>query len=112
MKEHLDILAKLLATAGLRQSDIAEQLGYKSASAIGMMLRGERQLTRSDLERMCELAGTTIVGLAELSDDLILTKRREAVEGAAILDMLPEQELYAVMAVLRAFRSKDTDRQA
>jgi transcriptional regulator with XRE-family HTH domain len=108
MTDHLTILTQLFAAADLRQSDVAEKLGYKSASAIGMMLRGERQIARADLERLCNLAGTTIIGLAELSDDLKLSNRSESIEGAAILDSLPESEFQAAMAVLRAFRVKTT----
>jgi hypothetical protein len=59
---------------------------------------------------MCELAGITVLMLAEQSDDLRLTNRPEATEGAAILDSLPEHELAAAMALLRAYRAGKTDR--
>jgi len=59
---------------------------------------------------MCDLVGMTVVMLAEQSDDLHLAKRPEAVEGAAILDEISPQELAAAMALLRAYRSNNTDR--
>lgn len=59
---------------------------------------------------MCELVGMTVVMLAEQSDDLHLAKRPEAVEGAAILDEIPLEELAAAMALLRAYRTKGGNR--
>lgn len=104
MRKHLPILASLLKAAGYKQSDVATILGYKSGSAVGMMLRGERPMGRGDLEKMCELAGITVISLASVSDDLHLAKRPESVEGAAILDECTPEELAAAMALLRAYR--------
>lgn len=110
MRKHLPILASLLKAKGLRQSDVAVALGYDSASAVGMMLRGQRRMGREELERMCALAGITVVALAAASDDLHLANRPEAVEGAAILDEISAEELAAAMAILRAFRARKVDR--
>jgi transcriptional regulator with XRE-family HTH domain len=110
MRSHLSILAGLLRSRGVKQEDVAKALGYNSQSMVSMMLRGERPVGRVELERMCEMAGITIVGLAAMSDDLVLAKRPEAVEGAAILDEIPPAELAAAMALLRAYRSKGSDR--
>lgn len=106
MRAYRVILAQKLKDAGHRQSDVAKALGYSSPSAIGMMLRGERQIGRQELEKMCELAGITIIELAGLSNDLKITKTEEALEGAEILDGLPPAELAAAMAMLRALRRK------
>ncbi len=110
MRAHLTILASLLKEAGVSQKEVATALGYKSQAMISMMLRGERPVGRAELERMCELAGVTIVGLAGMSDDLVLTKRPEALEGAAILDEIPAEQLAAVMGLLRSYRSPSGDR--
>lgn len=110
MRSHLLILSQLLKAQGLRQSDVAKALGYQSASAVGMMLRGERTMGREELEKMCTLAGITVVALAAESNDLHLAKRPEAIEGAAILDEITPEELAAAMALLRAYRAKQTDK--
>lgn len=110
MRPHLPILAALLKAKGLRQADVAKALGYDSPSAVGMMLRGERGMDRGVLERMCELAGITVVALAAMSDDLVLTKRPEAVEAAVIVDGLTPEELAVLMPLLRSHRKPETDR--
>lgn len=109
MRPHLRILARLLKDKGLRQADIAKALGYDSPSAVGMMLRGERGMDRGALERMCELAGITIVALAAISDDLHLAKRPEAVETAAIVDDMTDAELAALMPLIRTYRKSKAD---
>lgn len=110
MRGHLAILASLLKGKGLRQGDIAKLTGYDSASAIGMMLRGERAMSRETLEALCELAGITVVSLAAMAGDLRVAKHQEAVEGAAILDEMTPEERAAVMPLLRAYRKSKTDR--
>lgn len=109
MRPHLPILAALLKAKGLKQKDVAKALGYKSASGIGMMLRGERGMERGVLEGMCELAGITIATLAAMSDDLVLTKRPEAVEAAVIVDELTPEQLAVLMPLLRSHRKPGTD---
>lgn len=104
MRKHLDILSALLDERGLTQGEVAKQLGYKSASAVGMMLRGERGMAREVLEKMCDLVGISLVSLAAMSDDLKVTKRSEAVEAAEIIDNLSEEQLAALMPLLRSYR--------
>jgi transcriptional regulator with XRE-family HTH domain len=110
MRSHLSILAQLLKEQGLTQTQVAARLGYKSGSAVGMMLRGERGMGREELEKMCELAGITVAILAAQSDDLVLTKRPEAVEAATIIDDASPEELAALMPLLRAYRKSKSDR--
>lgn len=109
MRKHLDILSSLLEERGLTQGKVAKLLGYKSASAVGMMLRGERGMNRETLEQMCELAGISIVSLAAMSDDLKVTKRAEAVEAASIVDELSQEQLAALMPLLRSYRKSKID---
>jgi len=85
-------------------------MGWKSPATVGHKLRGRNDWNPGELARMCDLVGMTVVMLAEQSDDLHLAKRPEAVEGAAILDEISPQELAAAMALLRAYRSNNTDR--
>jgi len=89
MREHRRILAELLKRKGLSHADIAKAMGWKSPSAAGNKLRGERDWASGELERMCELAGVTVIYLAEISDDLVLTKHPEAVTAARMVDDLP-----------------------
>ena len=110
MRAHLSILSSILRKNGVSQSAVAKALGYKSQSMVSMMLRGERPVGKAELEQMCQLAGITIIALAEMSDDLVLTKRPESVEGAAILDEIPAEQLAAVMGLLRSYRSPPSDR--
>jgi transcriptional regulator with XRE-family HTH domain len=109
MRKHVDILAELLEKRVGKQGAIAKALGYKSASAVGMMLRGERGMSLKLLQEMCELAGITIVYLASISDDLTVAKRKESVEAAAIMDDATPEELAVLMPLLRAYRKSKTD---
>jgi len=109
MRGHLTILASLLKDRGLTQGEIAKLIGYESASAVGMMLRGERAMSRETLEKICELAGVTVVSLAAMAGDLKVTKHHEAVEGASILDEMTPEERAAVMPLLRAYRKSKSD---
>lgn len=110
MRAHLAILKTLLKEKNLTQEDVAKALGYKSPSAVGMMLRGERAMARVVLEKTCELAGITLVALADMSDDLRLTQTSDAVEGATIIDEMTPEERAAIMPLLRSYRNRKTDR--
>jgi transcriptional regulator with XRE-family HTH domain len=110
MRSHLAILKTLLREKGLTQKDVAIALGYQSPSAVGMMLRGERAMAREVLEKACDLAGITLVALADMSNDLHLTQHAEAVEAAAILDDMTPEERAAVMPLLRSYRKHKGDR--
>ena len=104
MRKHRAILANLLKEKGYSHAKLASLLGYNSASAVGMMLRGQRLMGREELTKMCELAGITILELASMSDDLILTKRPESAEAAVILDAMSAAELMAIMPLLRSYK--------
>lgn len=106
LRSHLAILAELLRRRRIKQIDVAKALGYNSQSQVSMMLRGERPVGRQELERMCEMAGITLVALAEMSDDLKLAQRAEAVEAATIIDEVPAADLPALMQLLRAYRNR------
>lgn len=104
MRSHRAILAAALKAKGLSHAAIAKAMGWDSPGTAGHKLRGRNKWGPGELERMCELAGLTIVMLAEQSDDLVLTKRREAVEAAAIVDEMTDSELVLFMANIRAYR--------
>lgn len=70
-----------------------------------MMLRGERGMSREDLERLCEVAGVTVAQLAAQSNDLVLTKHRESVEAASLVDDLPAEARKALLALIRSYRN-------
>lgn len=105
VRGHRLILAAALKKKGLNHVQIAKAMGWDSPATAGHKLRGRNDWRPGELERMCELAGMTIVSLAAQSDDLRVTKRAESVEGATILDDLPQDQLDAAMAMLRAYRA-------
>lgn len=110
VRGHRAILSAALKAKGLSHAAIAKAMGWASPATAGHKLRGRNDWNPGELAKMCELAGITVLMLAEQSDDLRLTNRPEATEGAAILDSLPEHELAAAMALLRAYRAGKTDR--
>lgn len=110
MRSHRAILAAALKANGLSHRTIAEAMGWKSPATVGHKLRGRNDWESGELARMAELAGMTIIMLAERSDDLHLAKRQEALEGAAILDEIDPSDLDAAMSILRNFRNRKTDR--
>lgn len=107
MRSHREILAEALKAKGLSHVKIAKLMGWSSPATVGHKLRGRNDWNTGELERMCEIAGLTHVMLASQSNDITLAKRKEAVEGATILDDLPEAELEAAMALLRAYKNKN-----
>ena len=104
MRSYRLILSAALKQAGYTHETLAKAMGWKSDATAGHKLRGRNEFKPGELARMCELAGMTIVSLAAMSDDLHVTKRKEAVEGAVILDDLPPDQLAAMMNMLRTMR--------
>lgn len=103
---HRAVLAAALKAKGMSHAKIAKAMGWRTPSTAGHKLSGRNDWHSGELERMCELAGITIVSLAAESDDLHLTNRPEAVEGAKILDEIPAEDLAIAIAMLRAYRDK------
>lgn len=102
MRNHRRILATILKSKGLSHADIAKAMGWKSPSAVGNKLRGERDWSSGELEKMCQLAGITVVHLAEMSDDLVLTKHPESVAVARMTDELTLAQREQVLQYLRS----------
>lgn len=109
VRSHRTILATALKAKGLSHAAIAKAMGWDSPATVGHKLRGRNKWGPGELERMCELAGMTVVMLAEQSDDLVLARRQEAIEAAAIIDEIDPAEVAAAMALLRAYRAKKSD---
>ena len=101
MRKHRRILATILKSRDLSHAAIAKLMGWASPSAVGNKLRGERGWASGELERMCELAGITVVHLAELSDDLVLTKHPESITAARMVDDMPAHLRESAMQYLR-----------
>lgn len=110
MRSHRTILAQALKAQGLTHKKVAALMGYKSPATVGHKLRGRNDWETGELAKMAEIAGMSLVVLAELSDDLHVARRPEAVEGAAILDEMDESDLGPIMAQLRAYRAKKSDK--
>lgn len=107
MRSHREILAKALKARQLSHVKIAKVMGWSSPATVGHKLRGRNDWNAGELERMCELAGMTLIMLSEQSDDFKLAKRKTSIEGASILDDLPEDELEFAMTMLRAYKKKN-----
>lgn len=110
VRSHREILAAALKAKGISHAAIAKAMGWDSPGTAGHKLRGRNKWGPGELEKMCELAGMTVVMLAEQSNDLHLAKRPEAIEAAAIMDEIGPEEVAAAMALLRAYRARKTDR--
>lgn len=106
MRQHKTILARLLKDAGYTHASAAKAIGYKSGSAVGMMLRGERELGMDDLKKLCDLAGVSVVTLASMSDDLVLTTHPDTAAMAKELDTMTPEAREAVWALIRAMKSR------
>lgn len=104
MRSYLRILASALQKAGLSHRDIATAMGWKSPGAVGHKLRGIRPITHGELERMCELAGITLVDLAAASDDLRIVKKPKAAELASIGDGLSDEKLALLLTIARSYQ--------
>lgn len=62
-------IRELRKSAGISQQELADQLDYKSASAIGMWELGERNPPSTILPRLAEILGCTIDELYDRSKD-------------------------------------------
>lgn len=100
----------MLEDKGLKQGEVAKLMGFKSASAVGMKLRGERDITREELALMCKLAGTTIVELASISEGLAIGNHKDTTEIAARADRLTKEQRNAVLALVRSFDTQKTEK--
>lgn len=89
MKPHREILRDLYRAHGITLDAIAKRMGWRSPRTVAHKLHGARDWASGELERMCEIAGITLVQLAELSSDLQVTKTQEAVTVARLVDALP-----------------------
>lgn len=80
-------------------------MGWASQSAVSHKLNGKRDWSEGELTRMCELAGITVLWLAENSDDLVITKNRNALKVASLADELTESQLAAVLSLMESMKS-------
>lgn len=104
-RQHKIILARLLKDAGYTHASAAKAIGYRSGSAVGMMLRGERELGIGDLKNLCDLAGVSVVTLGSMSDDLVLTTHPETAAIAKEVDSMGPGAREAVWALIRALKT-------
>lgn len=106
LRQHKVILARLLKEAGYSHAAAAKAIGFSSGSAVGMMLRGERGMGMEDLRKLCELAGVSVVTLASMSDDLVLTTSPETAELARELDGMTPEQRAAVRQMIAAIKGR------
>lgn len=106
LRQHKVILARLLKEAGYSHASAAKAIGYASGSAVGMMLRSERGMGMDDLQKLCALAGVSVVTLASMSDDLVLTISPETAELARDLDGMTPDQRAAVRQMIAAIKGR------
>ena len=106
MKPHREILADLFHAQGMSFDVIAPRMGWKSPRSVSNKLRGRRDWSTGELERMCHIAGITLVQLAEMANDLHITKTPEALTAARIVDDLTPGVRESAMQYLKALQSK------
>lgn len=104
VKPHREILADLFHAQRITLDVIAARMGWKSPRTVAHKLRGTRDWATGELERMCTIAGITIVQLAEMSNDLHLAKTQEALTAARIVDSLPEGSRERALQYLKALQ--------
>lgn len=110
MRQHRLILKQLFdSRPEITLPIIAARMGWKSPRTAAMKLDGSRGWKTGELAKMCEIVGITIVQLAEMSDDLIVTKTGEAVTGARIIDELPLVDRLAVIQYLLSIKKRTDD---
>lgn len=106
MAGHLKILSQLFRDQGIKQSDVAVKMGYNSPSAISMILAGRRGIGRKELLEMCKIAGVSLAQLAGLSDDLQLTETPEALQGASLIDSMPDDMRQDALDILKGMAAR------
>lgn len=100
MRNYRDILKAKLKEAGLTQKTIAKQMGWVTQGAVSNKLLGKRDWVEGELQRMCELAGVTILWLAANSDDLKIAANRSTIEIALLVDSLSEAKRQGLISLL------------
>ena len=106
MREHRRILASIFRDKNLTHAKIAKAMGWDSPSTVGNKLRGERDWATGELERMCEIAGITVIHLSELSDDLVLAKNKDSVTLARIADDMDPFERERLLQYARTIKGE------
>lgn len=101
MRTYRSILQEKLKESGLNQRQIAKAMGWANQATVSLRLSGKREWGENELQRMCELAGITIIWLAENSDDLVIADNKKAVTIAALADKLSESQRDAVLALIQ-----------
>lgn len=111
MKPHRAVLADLIKDKGLTRKFVATKMGWKSPRAVAHKLKGTRDWATGELEKMCEIIGITLLQLAEMSNDMHVTKTPEALTAARIIDQASPVERERMMQYLltseRAKRSRE-----
>ena len=106
MKSHRDVLAKALKDSGHTHRSIALAMGWKSPASAGHKLTGRTDWSEGELGKMCALADMTIVELVAASNDMPgYFKSKTAAEAAALLDRLSDEQLDAVISLLKVMQS-------
>ena len=114
VKPHRVVLAHLLKQQGITLQAVADVMGWKSPRAVAHKLKGERDWATGELEKMCKIVGITLIELAEMSNDVHVTRTPEAMTAARIMDnaspLERERMMQFLLASERDRRSRETER--
>lgn len=102
MRSYRAILSAKLKEAGLNQRQIAKAMGWSNQATVSLRLSGKRDWGEGELQRICELAGVTVLWLSENSDDLVLADNKKSVTIAALADKLSDEQRDAVISLIRS----------
>lgn len=105
MRSHRAILSSALKEKGLTHKAVGAMMGISPAT-VGHKLRGIRDWESGELAKMAEIAGMTLLMLAEQSDDLFLAKHTDTLEAAVILDDLAPEDRAAAVEMIKAMKRR------
>ena len=105
MRTYRSILQSKLKEAGLNQRQIAKAMGWSNQATVSLRLSGKRDWGEGELQKICALAGISVLWLADNSDDLIITNNRSAATLASIADNLTEEQRQAIIVLTKQMLS-------
>ena len=106
VRQYIATLERLAVEREIPDTRIAKIMGWKSPRTIANKFKGERDMKPEELQKLChDVFGMTLIDLAAVADDLVLTRTPEAVYAARDVDSLPlalRQEALESIAKLKA----------
>ncbi len=105
MTTHRTILKDKLKESNIGHREIAERMGWASNATVSLKLAGKRDWSNRELERMCNIAGVTILWLADNSSDLVLARHKASISIALGADSLTDEQRQVVLSLINQMKS-------